>query len=197
MTRRRGFTLIELLVVIAIIGVLAGILVPVLGALQRKARRALVRNLVGQAGTACESFRADHGQYPWAKPAAATAATAIRGEEVYAELRASAGATVNTAQDYLGAAPAQCVRKVAGRDRLADVWGADLVFRVNPNGGGAVIWSRGPNGIDDTNFEDPAGTYTKYAPPPPPAAYGDPLKYPRAYYYLGDGRSRSDDLSNL
>ncbi len=62
--RRRGFTLMELLIVIAIIAILAGILVPVIFYVQKKARISATRaQIVGIKG-ALAQYDLIFGQYP-------------------------------------------------------------------------------------------------------------------------------------
>lgn len=59
-----GFTLVELLAVLAILGILAAVLVPVVGRAQESARRAQVRAQFAQWAVAVEAFRAEYGYYP-------------------------------------------------------------------------------------------------------------------------------------
>jgi prepilin-type N-terminal cleavage/methylation domain-containing protein len=60
----RAFTLVELLTVLAILGILAAILVPVVGHAQEAARRARVKAQFAQWAASLEGFRAEYGYYP-------------------------------------------------------------------------------------------------------------------------------------
>lgn len=57
---RAGFTLIELLTVIAIIGILAAIIVPVVGKVRQSARKSACASNLRQVGTAILAYAADH-----------------------------------------------------------------------------------------------------------------------------------------
>jgi len=128
-----------------------------------------------ELGLACENFRLENGRYPWAKPDSVTASTEIRGRDVYVELRALPGAEINTTQDYLGEVPKRLVKNGAP----VDIWGREIMFRVDPKTGKPVIWSCGRDGRDDTND----------GPSP------DPAKFPKTYYWFSTGQ-KSDDLTN-
>lgn len=59
-----GFSLIELLTVIAIIGILAAILIPVVGKARESARQVACASNVRQIGQAMHLYHDDHGRFP-------------------------------------------------------------------------------------------------------------------------------------
>ena len=60
-----GFTLIELLMVIAIIGILAGILIPTVGAVRTQANLAASKAQLSNYVTAITMFKGEYGYYPF------------------------------------------------------------------------------------------------------------------------------------
>ena len=60
-----GFTLIELLMVIAIIGILAGILIPTVGAVRTQANLAASRAQLSNYVNAIQMFKGEYGYLPF------------------------------------------------------------------------------------------------------------------------------------
>lgn len=61
---QRGFTMIELIMVVAIIAILVALLVPVLGAVQRRAKETATRTFIKSMETAIAAYEFDWGFYP-------------------------------------------------------------------------------------------------------------------------------------
>jgi prepilin-type N-terminal cleavage/methylation domain-containing protein len=64
MKKTHAFTLIELLTVIAIIGILAGILIPTVGAVKISANKARTKAQFSQWATSMGLFKQEYGYYP-------------------------------------------------------------------------------------------------------------------------------------
>jgi len=133
------------------------------------------RSVILELNLACDNFRLENGQYPWAKPDSVTATTEIRGKDVYVELRGLPGAKINTTQDYFG----EVKERYLKNGTVVDTWGHEIMFRVDPATMKPVIWSCGPDGKDDTND----------------GVSPDPAKFPKTYYWFGKGGT-GDDITN-
>ncbi len=68
--RKQAFTLVEMLVVIAIIGILAGILLPVLSSVRTKAKVAQAKMEMGQIENAVIAYSTEYGRMPASQAAA-------------------------------------------------------------------------------------------------------------------------------
>src|ERR1041385_1401619 len=67
-SKKSAFTLIELIVVISIIAILASLIFPVIGAIDRKKKLNVARTELNQIETAIEGYKAKYGSYPPSNP---------------------------------------------------------------------------------------------------------------------------------
>lgn len=94
-----GFTLIELLMVIAIIGILAGILIPTVGAVRKQANIAASKSQLSNYVTAITMFKGEYGFFPFSEAQADGGADINSLSEDFIETlsgRDAAGAAVST-----------------------------------------------------------------------------------------------------
>jgi len=63
-TRLRGFTLIEIMILLLLIGILAGIIIPMILGATRRANETALRGDLNTLRVAIEHFQADCGGYP-------------------------------------------------------------------------------------------------------------------------------------
>jgi prepilin-type N-terminal cleavage/methylation domain-containing protein len=179
---RKAFTLIELLIVICILGILMGMVMPIIGAALRRQAVAKTETLVGVCKVACEEYVGEINVYPWCKPvdvrkhmaASRPDLVEIKTRDVYLEL--SGQGKRNSKENYLDSVHRGMIKDLGSGRTLVDAWGHEIRFRVNLKTGRPVIWSLGPNGKDETND----GTTS------------DPVKEPQIYYLFTSGGNGDD-----
>ncbi len=161
---KKGFTLIELLTVVAIIGILAGLLVPVVIRTRMRAREVEVRNVISAISSALERFRTDHNQYPWLAPPLTPKYP--NPADVINELAPNDARVTNSAdgkdieynlrkKDYLPGVQDKHIN--FAQKKLLDAWGKEYVFWWDDVAERAVIISCGENGVDDTSDGEGTG----------------------------------------
>ena len=179
----RAFTLVELLVVISIIGILVGILVPAISHAISEATRLRAQAVLDKCSAALGMYRNDHSGLPWTKAAEVKALMSagkaaqveIKTSAVLAELRGRG--SLNKTADYLSGLESRHVQDLGAGPTLVDAWGREIRFRVDPATGEPVVWSVGPNGVDETNN----------------GVSPDPVGQPQIYYVFTVGKG-GDDL---
>jgi prepilin-type N-terminal cleavage/methylation domain-containing protein len=147
--RVRGFSLIEMLIVIAVIGILAGLLLGGMPAIQEKRIRSQVRAELGSLLTHIEAYKEKHGFYPPDNPDTANAARAIAQPPLFYEL---VGTTVE------GNPPAQFVPR-NGAPSLTPA-------QVNNNFGSDGFMNSAPEAAEVKNFYTTATTNKHYVASP-------------------------------
>lgn len=161
--RERGFTIIELLVVIAIIGILSGLLMPVLIKSRNVANKTKVTSMIRDLIIAIKNFQHDYGDYPWPE---GTDPDAIEMADVLRELspsntKLSKGVPVQInmqLRDYLEIPLGTIGNSPLGGGRtMLDIWNEEYKIRFDVDGQEPVVWSKGEDRKDAPIDNDPSG----------------------------------------
>jgi prepilin-type N-terminal cleavage/methylation domain-containing protein len=121
-TRRQAFTLIELLVVIAIIGILAGLLLSLVGTATERSKKARVSGDLKKLEAAIESYKAKIGVYP---PDNVRANKDVRFSPLYYEL-------LGTTNDTSGIYRIPATGDKIDRPTLQSALGTDGIVNSQP-----------------------------------------------------------------
>jgi len=140
-TRRRGFTLMEVLVVLAILVMLVGMVVPRILGTQKKAAVSAAKTQLGMLKACLERYALDCKTFP----------STEQGLQSLLEKPADMDESVAWDGPYINSA-----------ELPKDPWGRDYGYEYPPTRGSGDrpdIWSRGPDGEDDT--EDDIVSWSK------------------------------------
>lgn len=130
----RAFTLIELLVVISVIGILIGLLFPVVSSAMDYARRANARHDVTQISTAILSYQIEYGKLP--PPVDNTDIKMTVSDELLANLRGTGGGNPRkvTFLDAKDLAPGSSRgRSGVMGTKYVDPWGSTYTVALDGN----------------------------------------------------------------
>jgi len=163
--RRNAFTLVELLVVLLVIAVLLGLLIPAVGLVRERMRRAQAVTQIAKMETALKLFKDVNGFYP-----ESGMKSGITNANDFAD-------NLGRLRDALITVDRDLTQRTNGKDPFVDPWGQPLRYRpakqypftaglanhaINsddpPSPDSYQLWSLGSNGRDDSL----AGTDTRY-----------------------------------
>jgi len=163
-TQLKAFTLIELLMVIAIIGILAGILIPAVGAVRKQANIAASKSQLSQYVTALQSFKGEYNYYPFVTGGSDTDIDLATQSEDFIEVMAARDPSTGDKSPgpnsenrrqigFHGFAESEFFVKPNGdrsQTQLADRFNnTNLILRVDGDGDGMVT-APDPNDSDST-----------------------------------------------
>jgi len=194
--RRRGFTLIEIVIVITVIAILAAILVPTILGQVEKSRMAVEMRSIGELAKVFSRFNSETGGWPYLNGRWNPADVMDMASGGVDPTRFTAA---DTALHRTIGLP-QCSPVTLGRvcwggpylssgmsmadPSLRDPWGNVRMFAIIPPvplagsvpgvpNGAVVVWSTGPDGLDQTGCTTGGCTWNKQA-----TAMGQPSTSP-------------------
>lgn len=152
----RAFTLIELLVVIAIMSILAGLSLAGIGKVIQRSRIARTRATLNSLQLAFHQYFTSLSQYPWPIGSPPTGEPIRNVLRELAPSRYDLAGTVpsfNTTADFF-TIPRKLEGNSAAGTLLLDPWGIEYNIKFDAANQQTIIWSNGPDGVDETSDGD-------------------------------------------
>lgn len=183
--RSKGFTLIEIVVAIGVVAILAAMLAPVILGQIEKSRVAVEMRSIAELGKTFRRFHDDTGGWPYlsevwdiAKPkySSSGGVDPTRFTAADRSLHAQAGGlplcSVTNIQKACWNGPYMGQGASLGDVEMRDSWGNMRLFAIIPpepyggsvpsaKNGAVIIWSSGPDGIDQTGCTNGGCTWDK------------------------------------
>ena len=196
--KKTGFTLIELLTVIAIIAILAGILIPTVGAVRVAANKSKTKVQFSQWGVSMQLFKAEYGYYPALSMSNKVVSAKLAGA-LTAKTLAGVAITTTTDANLCGNSKLLSFYSISSNElddattptTLVDAFGnTEIAVFVDSNGDGMIDGSDSP--ILSAQTVKCLETGNSYGPTATQMSTSSGVRAGVIFYSAGKGTSTND-----